>query len=355
MRPLRFGLLAALAFALTSVSAWTVHAQTPPPPARTIAQVRGSIYRAGNGNFWSLFVVTDAGIVLVDPINPDFAAWLKGELARRFPGKPVRYIVYSHSHWDHIEGAAVFADSQPHVVAQAGVLKNMDGRFPHMPGGFVDLNNDGVFELDEVRDRPTHPDYRGVCGSNFFASHDRDHDGRVTPQEYYADVVRPDITYTERMQIRLGGETIELIYPGKNHADDGTVVYFPAEKVVFSVDFPADALVGATMRSLPSACGNFDFHPLSEWIRSYREIEALDFDLLAQGHGTALFTKADVSEGRRFFEDLIAAVSAGMARGESLEQLKADVDLSKYKDWKFYDRLRADDIEAAYMNLKSYR
>jgi glyoxylase-like metal-dependent hydrolase (beta-lactamase superfamily II) len=327
----------------------------PAPPVRAFLNVRGDIWRASNGNWWSLVYATPDGLLVVDPINPDFAAWLKGELARRFPGKPVRYVVYSHSHWDHIEGAAVFADSRPHIVAQAGVARNMDGRYPHMPGGFVDLDNDGAFEIGEVRDRPTHPDYKGVCGSNFFASHDRNHDGKVTPAVFYADVVPPDITFVERMTLRLGGRQVELIYPGKNHADDGTVVYFPAEKVVFSADFPADALVGDTMRSLPSACGMFDYHPLAEWIRSYRSIEALDFDLLVQGHGRVLFGKADVTEGRRFFEDLRDAVSAGMARGESLEELKRSVDLSKYKEWRFYDRLRADDIEAAYLNLKTYR
>ena len=331
--------------------------QAPPraAPVRSIEKVRGDIYRVRNGGAWSLFAVTSAGIVLVDPINPEFSTWLKAEFASRFPGKPVRYIVYSHSHWDHIEGAAVFADSHPLIVAQQGVLKNMDGRFPHMPGGFTDLNNDGVFELEEVRDRPTHPEYSGVCGSNFFATHDRNHDGRVTPQEYYADVVPPDITFTERMQIRLGDEVVELIYPGKNHADDGAVVYFPAERVVFSTDFPADALVTTSMRSMPSACGNFDSHPLSEWIKSYKAIEALDFDLLVQGHGLQVFAKSDVAEGRQFFEDLTAAVSDAMARGETLAQMKETITLAKYKDWAFYERLRRDDIESAYMNLKIYR
>ncbi len=89
------------------------------------------------------------------------------------------------------------------------------------------------------------------------------------------------------MTIILGGRRIDLIFPGLNHADDGTVVYFPAEKVVFSTDFPADALVTNSMRSLPSACGMFDQHPLAEWIHSYHTIEDLDFDILAQGHGPA--------------------------------------------------------------------
>ena len=70
------------------------------------------------------------------------------------------------------------------------------------------------------------------------------------------------------MQLILGGKTIELVFPGKNHGDDGTVIIFPAERVVFAADFPADALVRESLRSLPSACGNFDGHPLLEWIRS---------------------------------------------------------------------------------------
>jgi len=331
-------------------------APAPPPaaPVRQIVNVKANVWRAGNGNFWSLYVVTPAGILLVDPVNPDFAGWLKGELARRHPGLPVRYVVYSHSHWDHIEGGEVFADTAL-FVAQEGMRRNMDGRFPHMPGGFVDLNDNGKIEIDEVRDRPTHPEYNGVCGSNFFVGHDLDHDGHMTSAEYFSKIRPPDLTYSDRMTIVLGGETVELVFPGKNHANDGTVVYLPAERVAYSVDFPADALVGKSMRSLPSACGNFDSHPLAEWFKSFRTLEALDFDLLIQAHGPGPFTKADLVEVHGFLEDLAAAVSGGMSAGKSLEELKRTIRLDKYKDWAFYDRLLQNNIEAAYNNLKIYR
>ena len=322
--------------------------------AREITKISGDLYRARNGGWYSLFFVTPDGIVLVDPISTDFAAWLKMQLAERFTGVPVRYVIYSHSHWDHIEGGAAFAETA-RFVAQEGVLRNMDGRYPHMPGDMNDRNNNGQFELEEiVGPAQAHP---GICGmpANFFQTHDRNRDGHMTPVEYYAEVRRPDIVYSERMQITLGGKTVELIYPGKNHADDGTVVLFPSERAAFAADFPADALVGASLRSLPSACGNFDNHPLAEWIKSYRVIEALDFDVLAGGHGSALFKKSDVAEARQFFEDLVAAVGSGMAQGKSLDELKRTVLLEKYKDWAYYARLREDNIEAAYNNLKLYR
>ena len=267
---------------------------------------------------------------------------------------PVRYVIYSHSHWDHIEGGSLFADTAQ-FIAQEGVLKNMDGRYPHMPGDMIDRNNNGQAELEEITGPFTaHP---GVCGmpASFFQTHDRNHDGHMTPAELYADVRRPDIVYSERLQLTLGGKTVELIYPGKNHADDGTVVLFPGERVLFSADFPADALVRTSLRSLPSACGNFDGHPLAGWIASYKLIEGLDFDVLAQGHGSVMFKKADVAEDRQFLEDLLAEVSAGMAQGKSLAELKQSIKLEKYKDWANYQRLREDNIEAAYNNLKNYR
>jgi glyoxylase-like metal-dependent hydrolase (beta-lactamase superfamily II) len=323
-------------------------------PAREIIKITEDFYRARNGGWYSAFLVSSDGIILVDPINPDFAQWLKSQLTERFPGRPVRYVIYSHSHWDHIEGGSVFADTARFVGHEA-MLRNMDGRFPHMPGDMIDRNNNGVFEREEIVIPATaHP---GICGmpESFFRTHDRNQDGHMTPTEYFADVRRPDIVYSERMQIRLGNKSVELVHPGKNHANDGTVVVFPTERVAFAVDFPADALVSGSLRSLPSACGNFDQHPMTEWVRSFKTIEALDFDQLAGGHGNVLFKKSDVTEARQYFEDLIAAVSAARAEGKSLEEMKRTVLLEKYKDWAFYPRLREDNIEAAYENLRIYR
>jgi hypothetical protein len=80
----------------------------------------------------------------------------------------------------------------------------------------------------------------------------------------------------------------------------------------------------------------------------------LDFDIVAAGHGV-LFKKIDVTETREYFEDLVAAVSAGMSLGKSLDELRQTILLEKYKDWAQYARLRVKNIEAAYENLRLYR
>jgi glyoxylase-like metal-dependent hydrolase (beta-lactamase superfamily II) len=324
----------------------------PRPAAREIIQIAPDLYRARNGNWYTIVFVTPAGIILGDPINLEFARWLRPQLDERFK-VPVRYVVYSHSHFDHAAGGDVFADTAT-FVAHENMLRNMDGRYPQMPGDMWDRNDNGRIDREDI-DIPTNA-APGICGlgRNSFATMDRNKDGHITPQELQADIRRPDIVYSDSMRIVLGGKTVEIIHPGLNHSDDASVMFFPAERVVFATEFLADALVTTTMRALPSACGAFDGSPLSEWIRSHAVVEALDFDVLAPGHGS-LFKKADVTEARMFFEDLRREVSAGMAAGKSLQELQQTVTLSKYKDWANYERLRAMNIAAAYNNLKLYK
>ena len=319
-----------------------------PDAVRSIAHVRGNLYRAHNQGWTTVFYVTPAGIILGDPISEPFSTWLKGELSQRFPGRPVRYVVYSHSHFDHAEGAGVFANTA-HLVAHENMLREMDGRVPQMPGDMLDRNQNGVFEPNEIR--PPR------CGTPDGPHFDRNGDGIVTMAEYFADVRPPDLVYSDRLKIVLGGQTVELFYPGQNHSVDATVMYFPAERAVFATEFIVDAGTSG-FRSWPAACGvmpGFDGTPLSEWIRSIKSVEALDFDILVPGHQSIRLTKADVAELRVFFEDLVSAVSAGMSKGKPLEELKRTLTFDKYRSWTGYDQRRVFNIEAAYNNLRTYR
>ena len=344
---LAFSVIAFVSFAASSLA-------QPRTPPREITQVEGDLYRARNGNWYTVFLVTPAGIILGDPINESFSPWLKAELDSRFPGRPVRYVVYSHSHFDHAAGGAVFADTAT-FVGHENMLRNMDGRYPQMPGDMIDRNLNGVIDREEI-DIPTNT-RPGVCGMGpgFFDGIDRNSDGVATPQELQQFIVKPSIVYNDRMRIELGGKVVELVHPGLNHSDDATVMLFPGERAAFATEFIADALVAGNPHSLPSACGPFDGSPLDEWIKSYRIVEALDFDVLVPGHGTELVDKALVRETREYFEELRTQVAAGMAAGQTLEQLKGSVKLERYKDWANYDRLRAYNVEAAWFNLLKSR
>jgi glyoxylase-like metal-dependent hydrolase (beta-lactamase superfamily II) len=349
-RPIRL-LLTAILTAAPLIAAAADAPPGPPRPRHSITPITGDLYRSGNGAWHSIFLVTSAGIILADPLNPAHAEWLKGELDTRFPGVPVKYIIYSHSHWDHIEGASFFPGAT--IVAQEGVARNMDGRYPNMPGDMIDRNGNGNFDREDI-DTPTLAD-PGICGmsTQFFDQVDIDKNGVVPPAEFQRNIVKPTLVYSDKMTIHLGGKTVELMHPGKNHGDDMTVILFPAERVVFATDMIADALVRDNIRSVPSACGPLDGHPIDEWIRSYENVYALDFDTFAGGHG-AFFKKEDVALPIQYLRDLRDAVQSAIDAGKTLEQAQQEITLEQYKDWAYYDRLRVKTVEAAYLNLTQF-
>jgi glyoxylase-like metal-dependent hydrolase (beta-lactamase superfamily II) len=302
--------------------------------AREIVQIRGDLYYV-SGSANTVFLVTPDGIILADPVSTEQAAWLKPELDRRF-NKPVRYIIYSHHDFDHAEGAAAFGPGAE-VIAHENAAKNLDGKLHRLAGGNIDTNHNGKLDRDEAS---------GGYLSNFDRL-DRNHDGAITPEELNQEIRKPDITYTGHRTLTLGGKTVELIYPGRNHSDDMTVVYFPAERAVLAVDF---IFPGTT----PPVWGAYDWTPLREWIASIKTVEALDFDTLIAGHGARLGTRADVVANREFLEDLSAAVSKGIADGKSLDEIKRTVKLEKYAKWPNLGASLPNVIEQAYQNLRDY-
>jgi glyoxylase-like metal-dependent hydrolase (beta-lactamase superfamily II) len=148
----------------------------------------------------------------------------------------------------------------------------------------------------------------------------------------------PDVYYSDHAVVRLGGKTVELHYTGRNHTDDMTTVLFPEERTIYTVDF-------LTPNRLPFT--DLDGGFLPEWLMSLRRVEQLDFDIISPGHETP-GTKAQVSEQVRYMEDLIDAVSAGIAAGRSKDEIVESVRLERYAHLREYDNFRAGNVGGAY-------
>ena len=94
---------------------------------RSITKVAGDVYRFQNNFHHSLVVVSDAGVVVVDPISEGAATWLRDNL-KTITGKPITHLVYSHSHGDHASGGKVYVGAE--VIAQANAPEAIDGVVP---------------------------------------------------------------------------------------------------------------------------------------------------------------------------------------------------------------------------------
>ena len=256
-------------------------------PSREITRIAGDLYRFRNAGHFSVFLVTPAGIIATDPVNAEAAHWLKQELAKRFK-QPVKYLIYSHDHSDHISGGEVFADAAL-VVAHENAKEVILGE-----------------------KRPT---------------------------------AVPNITFSDRMTLELGGKQVELIYMGKNHSNNSIVMRFPAERVLFAVDF-------IPVESLPFR--DFSDAYIEDWIGSLKRVEALDFDILAPGHGS-LGRKEHVRMLRSYMEELRDEVLKYARQGKSLEEIKQLVKMEKYSGWGQYKAYLLLNIEGMYRHIQLHR
>lgn len=81
-----------------------------------IEHIKGDVYRFIDDRHRSIFVVTSEGIIATDPLNASAASWLKKTLGQQF-NKPIKYVIYSHNHSDHIYGGEVFDDPDTRFIS----------------------------------------------------------------------------------------------------------------------------------------------------------------------------------------------------------------------------------------------
>ena len=119
--------LAAVTDAL-SVCAIVPAADHSPPPVATnkgVGTDNVSIFR--NGGHQAMFIVTKAGVIATDPIaygRPTVGQTYVDEI-KKITSKPIKYLIYSHHHYDHIAGGKAFKDAGARIIAHKRVKERL--------------------------------------------------------------------------------------------------------------------------------------------------------------------------------------------------------------------------------------
>jgi glyoxylase-like metal-dependent hydrolase (beta-lactamase superfamily II) len=277
--------LFALAAVLLALAAPAM-AQTPSPLfATTKVDGAENVYIFRYQFHQSMFVVTPDGVIATDPISdnrPAAEAYI-GEI-RKVTQAPIRYVIYSHHHPDHIAGGKPFKDAGATFVAHR-----------------------------IAKDRLT--------------------------QMARADIVIPDETVDDRRTISVGGTDLELLYVGKNHSDNSLIMRLPKEKLLFAVDFiPVQSL---NWRNMPDSY-------LPDWHDSLKRVIAMDWDRLVPGHpgpSGRLGTKADVQNHLAYMEELSTEVKKIADAGQCTDAGIRELKMPKYATWMSYEQFLAGNVE----------
>ena len=284
-----FALVFGLAVLLV-VPAAPASAQNAPAVSTKKVEGTDNVYIFRYGNHQSMFVVTSQGVIATDPISYLRPAKPYIDAIKAVTDKPIKYVVYSHHHYDHIAGGRPFKDLGAVFVAHRRTKERL-----------LELKKQNAL---------------------------------------LADVVRPDQVVDDKKTLKLGDSTLELIYVGRNHSDNSLVMRLPKEKLVFVVDFaPIEAV---QFRNIPDNAS-----PL-EYIESLKKLDTLDWDRMIPGHpyaGGRLGTKKDVEDDIAYMQDLSAEVKKAADAGKCFDTAMKEIKLQKYEKWANYDAFLPGNVE----------
>jgi cyclase len=234
------------------------------------------------------YVKTADGVVVIDtPQLPTRAVAMRQEAESQ---GPIRYLVNTEHHVDHIFGNYFFKG--------VGTVVNHQGLYDNFMVPTPDLD---PYEYAKEAIPTDDPD-----GAAIFPERD----------EYYADPNKGKIVFTGDLTLRVGAHTFNLLHtPG--HTPGQLAVYVPEERVVFTGDTVFNECQTWLMTS-----------NVEQWVEALDRIKALDADHLVPGHGPVT-TLTYLDRQRAVLLEWKAAVADAVAKGWTREETIARVSFAE--------------------------
>jgi len=237
----------------------------------------------------SAVVDTDDGLVVVDTSGVFHAKGVH-ETVRRWTPRRLDTAIFTHGHIDHVFGVDLYEEdartngwAPPRVIAHDAIRERFE-RY-QLTAGYNGVINQRQFRLPNL----------------------------AWPVQYRY----PDETYTDRLDIEVGGERFQLFHD-RGETDDATWVWSPARRILFA----GDMFIWASPN-----CGNpqkVQRYP-RDWAAAFRKMDALGPDILLPGHGLPIVGRERVhqalSEGAELLETLVEQTLALMNDGVRLDDI----------------------------------
>lgn len=252
-----------------------------PEKGCAVEKIADGIYWVSDGAYNTMFVVSKKGVIVVDPLPTLGERYLKA--IREVTDQPVKFIVYSHSHTDHIGGAAFFPKDAK-IIAQKETAEILKRR------------------CDKRRPLPT-------------------------------------VTFDKNYTLKLGEQSLELSYKGDNHELGNIYIYAARQKVLMLVDVVYPGFMPYKNLGITD-----DIQGL---IDAHDEILKYDFKVFVAGHVTRFGNKSDVEISKEFLNDLKSVAAREIAilpfpaylKSDSAQKLAREENRSKWDLHNEYEKV----------------
>ena len=328
----------------------------------TVQKVGKGVYvlvRKEPASLWfnpnNIFIIGSEYAIVVDSnISSEYTREVLAEL-KKITNKPVKYVVNTHWHEDHIIGNRVYRDAFPDVqfVGHRSTLTDLPTVGASNRKGSVQNGRGFVGQLEARIEK----------GENFEGNKltDEEKNGYTSDialvSSYLAEstkfeIIMPTVLVDDRLELKQGRRSIDILFLGRAHTGGDLVVWLPDEKIALTGDLVVHPvpLVGSTS------------YPL-EYASTLEKLLALNAKTWIPSHGPVMHDNGYIKSMVALMNSIKHQTEAAAKRGETLEQMRKSVDLeefrkvfagdSQHKSFIFKNYVTLSAVAAAYKQLNT--
>lgn len=254
----------------------------------------------------AVFIITREGVVLFDSLGTPALAKQMLKLIRTKTDKPIKTVIMSHYHADHLYGLQVFKNLGAEVIAPKGAMEYFEAQSSQ--------------ELLEARRNLLYPYV--------------DEDTHLVP---------PDRLVDKNDQFELGGKTFELNAVGAAHSDGDMTVLIKPDNVFLAGDLIFTGRVPYVGRS-----------GTAHWVELLKSIDTKNLAALIPGHGSPAENPADtINLTLNYVSLLREKFSAAIDDLQEFDEAYKAIDWSEYKDLPAFDAANRGNAYRVFLSLEA--
>ncbi|MBK8315930.1 MAG: MBL fold metallo-hydrolase [Acidobacteria bacterium] len=271
-----------------------------------------------------VLIINDNDVVVVDTNGaPAITREVLAEL-KKLTNKPVRYVINTHWHDDHIRGNDVYREAFPGVefIAHAAMRDYMPGQ------GEINRRNflEGAPRFLEDLKRAV-ANGKSLTGSDITPEERASHQSDIRLVELVlsegskAPAILPTISVTERLTLHRGKRIIDIRYLGSGHTAGDLVIHLPHEGILITGDlvvWPVPLVGNPQSR-------------IGDWASTIEKLLALRPTIIVPGHGPVMRDDSYLILLAELFTSVKKQAAAAAARGETLEEARKSINLEEFR------------------------
>lgn len=252
------------------------------------------------------FVVTADGVIVFDSLGTPSLAHKLVQKIGEVTDQPIKKVIVSHFHADHIYGLQVFEELGAEIIAPYGAQKYIQSE------AAASRLEERQFSLDPWVNENTR-------------------------------LVLPDTTVEKSYSFQQGGLSFTINYMGKAHSDGDLTMLVEPDKVLFSGDIIFEGRIPFV--------GNADS---KKWLETLTRLETEGLNALVPGHGPASSNpEQTISLTRRYLAYLRKVLGEGIEELAPFDEVYAEADWSEFKDLPAFEEANRINAYQVYLSMEA--